>query len=109
MFGGVHDVEPTEHDSSALVVCHGSANTGRIGRISGLLSSLPSNPANTPNPPRVGTTMAYHKGRGIMFGGVHDVELSEAGFFRRSHRTVGAVDDGASAVGGVTLKNQVSW
>ena len=36
-------------------------------------------PANTPNPPRVGTTMAYHKGRGIMFGGVHDVELSEEG------------------------------
>ncbi|KAJ5495853.1 hypothetical protein N7539_000969 [Penicillium diatomitis] len=36
-------------------------------------------PANTPNPPRVGTTMAYHKGRGIMFGGVHDVELTEEG------------------------------
>lgn len=36
-------------------------------------------PANTPNPPRVGTTMAYHKGRGILFGGVHDVELTEEG------------------------------
>ncbi|KAJ5173186.1 hypothetical protein N7492_005779 [Penicillium capsulatum] len=36
-------------------------------------------PANAPNPARVGTTMAYHKGRGIMFGGVHDVELSEEG------------------------------
>lgn len=36
-------------------------------------------PANAPNPPRAGTTMAYHKGRGIMFGGVHDVELSEEG------------------------------
>lgn len=36
-------------------------------------------PANSPNPPRVGTTMAYHKGRGIMFGGVHDVELTEEG------------------------------
>lgn len=34
-------------------------------------------PANSPNPPRVGATMAFHKGRGIMFGGVHDVELSE--------------------------------
>ena len=34
-------------------------------------------PANTPNPPRAGVTMAYHKGRGIMFGGVHDVEESE--------------------------------
>ncbi|KAG2417558.1 hypothetical protein HFD88_008777 [Aspergillus terreus] len=36
-------------------------------------------PANSPNPPRAGATMAYHKGRGIMFGGVHDVEMSEEG------------------------------
>ncbi|PYI12748.1 kelch repeats protein [Aspergillus sclerotiicarbonarius CBS 121057] len=36
-------------------------------------------PANSPNPARAGSTMAYHKGRGIMFGGVHDVELSEEG------------------------------
>jgi hypothetical protein len=36
-------------------------------------------PANAPNPPRAGATMAYHKGRGVMFGGVHDVEESEEG------------------------------
>ena len=36
-------------------------------------------PANSPNPPRAGVTQAYHKGRGIMFGGVHDVEESEEG------------------------------
>lgn len=36
-------------------------------------------PANAPNPPRAGATMAHHKGRGIMFGGVHDVEESEEG------------------------------
>ena len=36
-------------------------------------------PANPPNPPRAGATQAYHKGRGIMFGGVHDVENSEEG------------------------------
>lgn len=36
-------------------------------------------PANAPNPPRAGATMAYHKGRGIMFGGVHDVEEDEEG------------------------------
>ncbi|MCJ1397419.1 hypothetical protein MMC11_000612 [Xylographa trunciseda] len=36
-------------------------------------------PANAPNPPRAGATMAYHKGRGILFGGVHDVEESEEG------------------------------
>ena len=36
-------------------------------------------PANTPNPSRAGATMAHHKGRGILFGGVHDVEDSEEG------------------------------
>lgn len=36
-------------------------------------------PANTPHPTRAGATMAFHKGRGIMFGGVHDVEESEEG------------------------------
>ncbi|PKS06590.1 hypothetical protein jhhlp_007338 [Lomentospora prolificans] len=34
-------------------------------------------PANAPNPERAGATMAFHKGRGIMFGGVHDVEMSD--------------------------------
>ena len=36
-------------------------------------------PTNTPNPPRAGATMVHHKGRGILFGGVHDVEESEEG------------------------------
>lgn len=36
-------------------------------------------PANAPNPPRAGATMTYHKGRGIMFGGVCDVEEDEEG------------------------------
>ena len=36
-------------------------------------------PANKPNPPRAGATMTYHKGRGVLFGGVHDVEASEEG------------------------------
>lgn len=36
-------------------------------------------PANAPNPARAGATMAYHKNRGIQFGGVHDVEESEEG------------------------------
>lgn len=36
-------------------------------------------PVNSPNPSRAGATMAYHKGRGIMFGGVHDVEETEEG------------------------------
>jgi hypothetical protein len=36
-------------------------------------------PANLPNPARAGATMTAHKGRGILFGGVHDVEESEEG------------------------------
>ena len=36
-------------------------------------------PTNVPLPPRAGATQTYHKGRGIMFGGVHDVEESEEG------------------------------
>ncbi|KAL2064817.1 hypothetical protein VTL71DRAFT_3957 [Oculimacula yallundae] len=36
-------------------------------------------PANAPNPSRAGSTMTHHKGRGIAFGGVHDVEESEEG------------------------------
>ena len=36
-------------------------------------------PANTPNPARAGATMVHHKGRGIAFGGVHDVEEDEEG------------------------------
>ncbi|KAK2750584.1 hypothetical protein FQN57_002655 [Myotisia sp. PD_48] len=36
-------------------------------------------PVNAPNPARAGVTMAYHKGRGILFGGVHDVEATEEG------------------------------
>ena len=36
-------------------------------------------PANIATPERAGITMAHHKGRGVFFGGVHDVELSEEG------------------------------
>jgi hypothetical protein len=36
-------------------------------------------PANAPNPARAGATMAWHKSRGVLFGGVHDVEESEEG------------------------------
>lgn len=36
-------------------------------------------PVNSPAPTRAGVTQTYHKGRGIGFGGVHDVEESEEG------------------------------
>jgi hypothetical protein len=36
-------------------------------------------PVNSPNPARAGATMVHHKGRGIAFGGVHDVEEDEEG------------------------------
>ncbi|KAI5361718.1 putative kelch-type beta propeller [Septoria linicola] len=46
-------------------------------------------PVNAPNPARAGATMTHHKGRGIAFGGVHDVEESEEGmdseFFNLLH------------------------
>jgi hypothetical protein len=47
-------------------------------------------PANQPNPPRAGATMAFHKGRGIMFGGVHDVENSEDGIESEFYDTLQA-------------------
>lgn len=34
-------------------------------------------PANVINPPRAGISMAYHKSRGVLFGGVNDREDSE--------------------------------
>ncbi|MBE3047310.1 hypothetical protein IMZ48_33280 [Candidatus Bathyarchaeota archaeon] len=34
-------------------------------------------PVNSPTPVRAGATMAFHRGRGIMFGGVHDVEMTD--------------------------------
>ncbi|TGZ78667.1 galactose oxidase [Ascodesmis nigricans] len=34
-------------------------------------------PTNAPNPKRVGVTMAHHKGRGIMFGGVWDANETD--------------------------------
>lgn len=34
-------------------------------------------PVNYPLPSRAGATMAHHRGRGILFGGVHDVEASD--------------------------------
>lgn len=44
-------------------------------------------PVNQPNPARLGATMAFHKGRGILFGGVHDVaetdETIESEFFNQ--------------------------
>ncbi|KAA8644232.1 hypothetical protein EYZ11_004526 [Aspergillus tanneri] len=60
-------ITPPESDAAA----HSAAPTVRWERR--------KKPTNSPNPPRAGATMAYHKGRGIMFGGVHDVELSEEG------------------------------
>lgn len=36
-------------------------------------------PANSPNPTRAGATMTFHRGRGILFGGVHDIEEGEEG------------------------------
>ena len=34
-------------------------------------------PVNTPVPLRAGATMTFHRGRGLLFGGVHDVEETD--------------------------------
>lgn len=47
-------------------------------------------PANVPTPPRAGATMAYHKGRGLAFGGVHDVEEDEEGIDSEFYNTLSA-------------------
>ncbi len=47
-------------------------------------------PANAPNPPRAGATMTHHKGRGVTFGGVHDVEESEEGIESEFFNTLSA-------------------
>ena len=57
-------------------------------------------PVNSPKPPRAGVTQAYHKGRGVMFGGVHDVEETEEGMYVLSefrfpllnHMLIGSID-----------------
>lgn len=46
-------------------------------------------PVNIPQPPRAGATMAHHKGRGIQFGGVHDVEEDEEGIDSEFFNTLG--------------------
>lgn len=45
-------------------------------------------PVNAPQPARAGATMAFHRGRGIQFGGVHDVENSEEGIESEFYNTL---------------------
>jgi len=49
-------------------------------------------PANLPAPTRAGATMAYHRGRGLQFGGVHDVEESEEGIDSEFFNTLFALN-----------------
>ena len=49
-------------------------------------------PANPPAPTRAGATMAYHRGRGLQFGGVHDVEESEEGIDSEFFNTLFALN-----------------
>lgn len=49
-------------------------------------------PANPPAPTRAGATMAHHRGRGLQFGGVHDVEESEEGIDSEFFNTLFALN-----------------
>ncbi|KAI9736878.1 MAG: hypothetical protein M1818_005929 [Claussenomyces sp. TS43310] len=63
-------------------------------------------PVNAPNPPRAGATMAYHKGRGISFGGVHDVEESEEGIDSEFFNTLSAWNIERNRYFQLTLRRQ---
>lgn len=61
-------------------------------------------PANAPSPARAGATMAYHKGRGIAFGGVHDVEEDEEGIDSEFFNTLNAWNIDRNRYFGLTLR-----
>ncbi|KAL5116790.1 Kelch repeat-containing protein 3 [Pleosporales sp. CAS-2024a] len=72
-------VKPKVHDDSWFLRITPPASDAAPATLPTVSWEKRKKPANAPNPSRAGATMAYHKGRGVMFGGVHDVEDSEEG------------------------------
>ena len=72
-------LKPMLHQDTWFLRLTQPADDAPAGNPPGMRWERRKRPANSPNPSRAGVTMAYHKGRGIMFGGVHDVEESEEG------------------------------
>jgi len=72
-------MKPVVHQDSWFLRITAPATDALAGTPPTLRWERRKRPANAPNPPRAGATMAFHKGRGVAFGGVHDVEESEEG------------------------------
>ncbi|KAK0362871.1 Kelch repeat-containing protein 3 [Friedmanniomyces endolithicus] len=82
-------MKPVVHQDTWYLRITPPATEAVVGTLPTVRWERRKRPVNTPNPARAGATMAYHKGRGICFGGVHDVEESEEGidsdFFNQLH------------------------
>jgi N-acetylneuraminic acid mutarotase len=72
-------LKPKVHEDTWFLRITPPASDAPTGTLPTVSWERRKKPANPPNPARAGATMAFHKGRGIMFGGVHDVEESEEG------------------------------
>jgi N-acetylneuraminic acid mutarotase len=70
-------LKPKVHDDTWYLRITSPASDATAATLPTVSWEKRKKPANAPNPSRAGATMAYHKGRGVMFGGVHDVEDSE--------------------------------
>lgn len=72
-------LKPIMHPDSWILRIEQPATDATSSAVPSMRWERRKKPVNSPNPPRAGVTQAYHKGRGIMFGGVHDIEQSEEG------------------------------
>jgi hypothetical protein len=72
-------LKPMIHQDTWFLRLTQPADDAPSGTPPGMRWERRKRPANAPNPLRAGATMTYHKGRGLFFGGVHDVEESEEG------------------------------
>ena len=72
-------LKPTLHQDTWILRIEQPATDATSSAVPSMRWERRKKPVNSPNPPRAGVTQAYHKGRGIMFGGVHDIEESEEG------------------------------
>ncbi len=74
-------LKPTIHQDTWILRIEQPVADANSSAIPTLRWERRKKPVNSPNPPRAGVTQAYHKGRGVMFGGVHDIEETEEGMY----------------------------
>lgn len=72
-------LKPMIHQDTWFLRLTQPADDALAGTPPGMRWERRKRPANAPNPLRAGATMAFHKGRAVLFGGVHDVEETEDG------------------------------